>query len=157
MSPTHRNKPTSHHSSNGDGYNPINRKLALPDESSRHHTDDLEIGSGDRPDDTEDDDEDDAGKEGVVDSGTARFNPTKPVAHFPTEETEGSDDLEDNEEPEEEEDLTTYVKKTDITTSTIINTERQLHGFYFHYILFNFDLPFTSSIIFIHRIYVVRD
>lgn len=146
-SATHHNKPTSHHTNNA-GYKPTNRKIK-PQKS--HNIDEIETGSGDKPDnDDEDDgidDDDDEDEEEHTGGGVINTN---------------------NEHNVDEDDFVTEIKQTDLTTTTDDeNIERQLHGFvYFTIIIFNFYSPSliyiikntiqSKSIEMINKIFLIR-
>lgn len=170
-SSTHHNKPTSHHTNNNSGGRTlINRKQpSKPEPTVPHNTnddeDDLEIGSGDKLDTEDTEDDDDEG----IDEGEDVHKVENGGSDKTTNEYDDKDYDEENsrtlfetdsspkvtvphvlggkkpEKNEDEDDFTTYVKKTEIdSTTTTVTEERQLHGFVFNFNLFAIHLIFTS-------------
>lgn len=138
-----------------------------------HDDDDLEIGSGDKldTDDNEEDDEDIDEGEDVhkVENGSEKTVPDYDDNYDEEEnprsglfDTDSSPKVtvphigdgkstEKKADSEDDDDFTTYVKQTEIdSTTTTVTEERQLHGFVFHLFIcnsFNFTYLFVMSFI----------
>lgn len=150
-----RNKPTSHHTNSGNsGFKPTNSKTKIQEPTStatnkhhihhKTHTDDddeFETGSGDngdKIDDNEDDDDDDLDESDHTEE--EEEHPRKTIGVVQSKPKDYNID-------EDDDDLTTEIKQTDIDPTTTTDDDddlgRQLHGFYFYLICFYFSFTYS--------------